>query len=35
MEGIHVDAVRRGIYGNERWMQGLAERRRARLQRAS
>jgi hypothetical protein len=35
MQGIHVDAVRRGIYGSERWMDGLAQRRRERLQRAS
>lgn len=27
MEGIHVDAVRREIYGSERWMEGLAKRR--------
>ncbi len=35
MEGIDIDAMRRGIYGSERWMAGLAQRRRARLQRAS
>ena len=34
MEGIHVDAVRRGIYRSEKWMDGLAQRRRERLQRA-
>jgi len=34
-EGILVDAVRRGIYGSERWMAGLAERRRERLVKAS
>jgi hypothetical protein len=35
MEGIHVDAVRRGIYGSEKWMAGLAQRRRERLAKAS
>ena len=35
MDGIHVDAVRRGIYGNERWMEGLAKRRQERLVQAS
>lgn len=35
MEGIHVDAVRRGIYGSERWMDDLAQRRRDRLRHAS
>lgn len=35
MEGIHVDAVRRGIYGSERWMEGLAKRRQERLVQAS
>jgi hypothetical protein len=35
MEGIHVDAVRRGIYGSEKWMAGLAHRRRERLVKAS
>jgi len=35
MEGIHVDAVRRGIYGSERWMEGLTQRRRERLVKAS
>ena len=35
MEGANVDALRRGIYGSQRWMDGLAERRRERLQRAS
>jgi hypothetical protein len=35
MEGIHVDAVRRGIYGSEKWMAGLAQRRRERLVKAS
>jgi hypothetical protein len=34
MESIYVDAVRRGIYGSEKWMDGLAQRRRERLQRA-
>ncbi len=31
MEGILVDAARRGIYGSEKWMAGLAERRLERL----
>jgi len=35
MDGVEVDAMRRGVYGNERWMDGLAQRRRERLQRAS
>jgi hypothetical protein len=35
MDGVEVDAVRRGIYGNERWMDGLGQRRRERLRRAS
>jgi len=35
MQGVEVDALRRGIYGSERWMDGLAQRRRERLQRAS
>jgi hypothetical protein len=35
MEGVRVDSVRRGIYGSEKWMAGLAQRRRERLQRAS
>ena len=35
MEGVHVGALRRGTYGNERWMAGLAQRRRERLAKAS
>ena len=35
MEGVHVGALRQGIYGNERWMAGLAQRRRERLAKAS
>ena len=35
MEGMEVDALRRGIYGSQRWMEGLAERRRERLVKAS
>jgi hypothetical protein len=35
MEGVRVDSLRRGVYGSERWMGGLARRRRERLQRAS
>lgn len=34
MEGVRVDAMRRGIYGGERWMNGLAQRRRERLWKA-
>ncbi|RXH55646.1 DUF2442 domain-containing protein [Granulicella sibirica] len=35
MEGFLVDSLRAGIYGSQRWMDGLAQRRRERLQRAS
>lgn len=35
MEGAEVDALRRGLYGNEQWMNNLAQRRQGRLQRAS
>ena len=35
MEGFPIDALRKGIYGSPRWMDGLARRRRERLQKAS
>ena len=34
-DGCRVEALRQGIYGNERWMAGLAQRRRERLAKAS
>jgi hypothetical protein len=35
MEGVEVDALRRGVLGSQRWMDGLAERRKERLVKAS
>lgn len=35
MEAVSVDHLRRDVYGSERWMSGLAQRRRERLQKAS
>ncbi len=34
MEGFPIYALRQGIYGGARWMEGLAQRRRERLQKA-
>lgn len=35
MEGFRVNDLRLGCYGSQRWMDGLAQRRRERLQKAS
>lgn len=35
MDGVRVDSIRRGIYGSEKWMAGLAERRRERVAKAN
>ncbi len=32
---LHVAGLTKGIYGSKKWMEGLAQRRRARLERAS
>jgi hypothetical protein len=34
-EGFRVSDLRQGFYGSQRWMDGLAQRRRERLRRAS